>query len=46
VEVRPAVTAAVALTVAATVILGIFPGPWIELAREAVFTSVPLLAGG
>jgi NADH-quinone oxidoreductase subunit N len=46
VEVRPAVTAAVALTVAATVILGIFPGPWIELAKEAIFTSVPLLAGG
>jgi NADH-quinone oxidoreductase subunit N len=46
VSVRPATTIALAITAAATIILGIYPGPVLELAREAVFSSTQLLAGG
>jgi NADH-quinone oxidoreductase subunit N len=46
VSVRPATTIALAITAAATIILGIYPGPILELAREAVFSSAQLLAGG
>jgi NADH-quinone oxidoreductase subunit N len=46
VSVRPATAIALAITAAATIILGIFPGPILELAREAVFSSTQLLAGG
>jgi NADH-quinone oxidoreductase subunit N len=43
---RPALHAAVALTVLATLILGFMPGPWFELARDAVLNGVGLVAGG
>jgi NADH-quinone oxidoreductase subunit N len=46
VSVRPATTIALAITAAATIILGIYTGPILELAREAVFSSAQLLAGG
>lgn len=41
-----ALNLAVALTTAATLLLGFFPGPWFDLARQAVFNGVRLLAGG
>jgi threonine synthase len=37
---------AVALTVIVTIILGVLPGSWFDLARDAVFASVQALAGG
>jgi NADH-quinone oxidoreductase subunit N len=46
VTVNPASTVALAVAAAATLILGIFPGPLFELAREAVFSSSVFLAGG
>jgi NADH-quinone oxidoreductase subunit N len=42
----PALASAVVVTALATLLLGVLPGPWFELAREAVFTSVQALAGG
>jgi NADH-quinone oxidoreductase subunit N len=44
--VRPAAALAVAVAVVATFLLGIFPGPLFELARDAVFASAQVLAGG
>jgi NADH-quinone oxidoreductase subunit N len=44
--VRPAAALAVAVAVVATFVLGIFPGPLFELARDAVFASAQVLAGG
>lgn len=42
---RPLQTA-VALTVAATLLLGFLPGPLFEMAREATLNAVQLVAGG
>jgi NADH:ubiquinone oxidoreductase subunit 2 (subunit N) len=42
----PALNTAVALTVIATLILGLLPGTWFDLAQDAVFASVQALAGG
>jgi NADH-quinone oxidoreductase subunit N len=42
----PALNAAVALTVIVTLLLGILPGTWFDIARQAVFTGVQALAGG
>jgi NADH-quinone oxidoreductase subunit N len=42
----PALASAVVVTALVTLLLGVMPGPWFELAREAVFTSVQALAGG
>jgi NADH-quinone oxidoreductase subunit N len=44
--VRPPAAVAVAVAVVATFLLGIFPGPLFELARDAVFASAQVLAGG
>jgi NADH-quinone oxidoreductase subunit N len=38
--------AVVALTVVVTLILGILPGDWFEVAKQAVFSSAQALAGG
>ena len=46
VAIKSASVVAVAAAVAATLILGLYPGPWMEFAREAVFTTVQALAGG
>ena len=46
VSVRPATTIALAITAAATIILGVYPGPVLDLAREAVFSTSTLIAGG
>jgi NADH-quinone oxidoreductase subunit N len=43
---RPALNTAVALTVLATVLLGILPGPWFDITREAALRGAQLLAGG
>ena len=42
----PALNTAVALTVVVTIILGILPGTWFEVARDAVFATVQAVAGG
>jgi NADH-quinone oxidoreductase subunit N len=42
----PALNAAVTLTVIVTFLLGILPGTWFDIARQAVFTGVQALAGG
>lgn len=42
----PALNTAVALTLIVTFILGVLPGAWFDIAREAVFASVQTLAGG
>jgi NADH-quinone oxidoreductase subunit N len=41
----PALNTAVALTVVVTLILGILPGAWFDVAQEAVFATVQALAG-
>ncbi len=46
VSVRPATAIALVITVAATIILGVFPGPMLDLARQAVFSTTTLAAGG
>ena len=46
VTVHPASTVALAVAAAATILLGIFPGPLLDLAQEAVFSSAVFLAGG
>ena len=46
VVVKPAIAAAVAIALAVTFLLGVFPDPFIEAAREAVFSSAQALAGG
>ncbi len=40
------VAATVAVTAVATLILGLFPGSWFEMAREAVLQGAQMLAGG
>jgi len=44
--VRPALASAVVVTALATLLLGILPGAWFDLARQAVIQSVQALAGG
>ncbi len=46
VNIKPAATIAVAVAVVVTLVLGLFPDPWLELSREAVITTVQALAGG
>jgi len=43
---RPATNLALTIGLVVTFLLGIFPGPWLEAAREAVFAGTQLLAGG
>lgn len=43
---KPALAAAVALTALATVILGIVPGAWFEITRNAVLQGVQMIAAG
>ncbi|HEX6386762.1 MAG TPA: NADH-quinone oxidoreductase subunit N [Anaerolineae bacterium] len=43
---QPALMAAVAVTVIATVVLGIAPGAWFDITREAALLGSQLLAGG
>lgn len=43
---QPVLAGAVALTVAATLILGFFPGPWFEMTREAALQGLQMVAGG
>jgi NADH-quinone oxidoreductase subunit N len=42
----PVLNTAVALTALATLLLGVLPGPWFELARQATLQGVLALAGG
>ncbi|MDX1612983.1 MAG: NADH-quinone oxidoreductase subunit N [Candidatus Promineifilaceae bacterium] len=42
----PAANLAVSLSALATLILGIVPGPWFDMAQQAVFVGSQLLAGG
>jgi NADH-quinone oxidoreductase subunit N len=44
--VRPALVTAVVVAVAATLLVGILPGTWFDLAREAVIQSATALASG
>jgi NADH-quinone oxidoreductase subunit N len=44
--VDPALNTAVAVTVFATLVLGILPAPWFEMARQATLTAVQIAAGG
>jgi NADH-quinone oxidoreductase subunit N len=44
--VDPALNTAVAVTVFATLVLGILPAPWFELARQATLNAVQMVAGG
>ncbi|MFN2188986.1 MAG: NADH-quinone oxidoreductase subunit N [Candidatus Promineifilaceae bacterium] len=44
--IKPAAAIAVAAAVVATFLLGIFPTPWMDFAREAVFSTVQTIAGG
>lgn len=46
VSVKPALTVAVAIAVVATLLLGLFPNTWLELAQDAVFSTVQALASG
>jgi NADH-quinone oxidoreductase subunit N len=43
---RPATNLAITIGLVVTFLLGIFPGPWLEAAQEAVFAGTQLLAGG
>ena len=44
--VKPALSIAVAVMALATLVLGLLPGPWFTVAREAVMGTAHLLAGG
>ena len=46
VVVKPAIAVAVAVALVLTFLLGIFPDPFIEAARQAVFSGAQALAGG
>jgi NADH-quinone oxidoreductase subunit N len=46
VDVKPAVKIAITVAVVVTLILGLFPDPWLELTRDAVFSTVQALASG
>ena len=43
---RPALVAAVVVAAVATLLLGLLPGAWFDLARQAVIQSTQALAGG
>jgi NADH-quinone oxidoreductase subunit N len=43
---KPALLAAVAITAVATLLVGILPGTWFDLVRQAVISSVQALAAG
>ncbi len=43
---RPALVAAVAVAAVATLLLGIMPGAWFDLARQALIQSAQAVAGG
>jgi NADH-quinone oxidoreductase subunit N len=43
---KPALLAAVAITAVATLLVGILPGTWFDLVRQAVISSVQVLAAG
>ncbi len=43
---KPALVSAVVIAAVATLLLGILPGTWFDLARQAVFQSAQALAGG
>jgi NADH-quinone oxidoreductase subunit N len=43
---KPALMTAVALTAMATLVLGVVPGTWFDLTREAALRGVQMLAGG
>lgn len=42
----PALNLVVGLTVVATLLLGLLPGPWLEAAQQAVLHGAQMLAGG
>jgi NADH-quinone oxidoreductase subunit N len=46
VNIKPAATIAVTVAVIMTLVLGLFPDPWLELTQDAVITTVQALAGG
>ncbi len=46
VVVKPAMTIAITVAVVVTLVLGLFPDPWLKLTRDAVFSTVQALAGG
>ncbi|HET6445413.1 MAG TPA: NADH-quinone oxidoreductase subunit N [candidate division Zixibacteria bacterium] len=46
VSIKPALTVAVSVAVIVTLVLGLFPDPWLELASDAVFSTVQALASG
>ncbi len=43
---RPSLVSVVVITAVATLLLGVMPGAWFDLARQAVIQSVQALAGG
>jgi len=43
---RPALIAAVTVAAVATLLLGLMPGAWFDLARQAIISSVQVVAGG
>ena len=43
---RPALIAAVTVAAVATLLLGLMPGVWFDLARQAIISSVQAVAGG
>ena len=43
---RPALVAAVVVAAVATLLLGLLPGAWFDLARQAIIQSTQALAGG
>jgi NADH-quinone oxidoreductase subunit N len=43
---KPALLAAVAITALATLLVGILPGTWFDLVRQAVISSAQMLAAG
>jgi NADH-quinone oxidoreductase subunit N len=43
---KPALATVVVVTAVATAVLGILPGPWFEITREAALTGAQMLVGG
>ena len=43
---KPSLVSAVVIAAVATLLLGILPGTWFDLARQAVIQSVQAVAGG
>ncbi len=43
---RPALVSAVVVAAVATLLLGLLPGAWFDLARQAIFQTTQTLAGG